>query len=247
MKPKLFVASASDSLDVSYAIQEELERDAEVTVWRQHFAAPTRTVLEELLTALERSEFGAFVFSPDDVAVIRGRERSTVRDNVLFELGLFVGRLGRERNFIFTPKVELPPYLPTDLIGVTTLEYDPLRSDGNLRSALGPACNRIRTVLRRPGGVPVTGVLRSAHSQQDIISMIDSWFASRSREENSRTIVFAEVDRTLTLPTGSAKAHLPDVATKRGYIIIRHGETTVQLTAPPPRRGIDSARSSYGW
>ncbi|HEU4557614.1 MAG TPA: nucleotide-binding protein, partial [Longimicrobium sp.] len=150
MKPKVFVASASESLEVAYAVQEELGDDAEVTVWSQYFGVPMRTVLETLLDVLQHTEFAVFVFSPHDAAVIRGEERPTVRDNVLFELGLFVGRLGRERNFILVPKVEPSIRLPTDLLGVVTLDYDPERSDRNLRAALGPSCNRIRTILRAP-------------------------------------------------------------------------------------------------
>lgn len=248
MKPKLFIASASESLEVAYAVQEELYHTAEVTVWSQHFGAPTRTVLEQLLDAIQSAQFGAFVFSPHDVAVIRGEEHPSVRDNVLFELGLFVGRLGRERNFILVPKVEPPVRLPTDLLGVVTLDYDPERSDGNVRAALGPACNRIRTVMRAAErSSPHGDAATSLPSQPDILSMLDSWFASRSREENSRVIVFAEVDRVLTLPPGSARSHLADVAERRGYIIVRHGETTLLLAPPPAQRSIGSTRAPYGF
>src|SRR6202040_953388 len=36
-------------------------------------------------------DLGVFVFDADDVAVIRDNKTPTVRDNVLFELGLFIG------------------------------------------------------------------------------------------------------------------------------------------------------------
>src|ERR1700731_3562244 len=36
-------------------------------------------------------DFGVFVFDADDVAVLRDNKTPTVRDNVLFELGLFIG------------------------------------------------------------------------------------------------------------------------------------------------------------
>ena len=74
------------------------------------------------------------MFSPDDIVKIRGGTFAAVRDNVIFEFGLYVGRLGREHSVIVTPKGE-EPRLPSDLLGVTVLKYDGARQDGNLDAA----------------------------------------------------------------------------------------------------------------
>ena len=48
MKKRLFVGSANESLDVAYAVQEELDRALEVTVWTQGIFQPSRTTMETL-------------------------------------------------------------------------------------------------------------------------------------------------------------------------------------------------------
>jgi hypothetical protein len=66
-----------------------------------------KTPIQSLADELANSDFGVFVFSPDDRTRLRDKTHSTVRDNVIFELGLFVGRLGIERSFIVVPNVSL--------------------------------------------------------------------------------------------------------------------------------------------
>jgi predicted nucleotide-binding protein len=83
------------------------------------------------------------------MTIIRGKTLSSVRDNVLFELGLFVGRLGAERSFFIVPEDADDFRLPSDLYGVTYPTFDSKRPDGNWEAALGPACNLIRSTIAR--------------------------------------------------------------------------------------------------
>jgi hypothetical protein len=149
MKPTLFVGSSSESLDVAYAAQRNLEDVAEVVVWTQGIFELTNFYLESLLEALEDTEYGLFIFGADDLIRIRGTEVPTARDNVVFELGLFIGRLGRDRTFILMPKSSAGFHLPTDLLGVSTATFQPPSRPERLQAALGPACHDIRLTIRK--------------------------------------------------------------------------------------------------
>lgn len=147
MKPRIFVGSSSEGREIANALHANLQDVAEVTVWDQDIFRPSEYFLEALLRALESVDFGVFVFSQDDEVVMRGTRSSTVRDNVVFELGLFVGRLGRKRSIFVKPRgVEMR--IPSDLQGVTAAEFEPDRQDKNWRAALGPAARSIREVIK---------------------------------------------------------------------------------------------------
>ena len=141
-KPRIFIASAVESLDVADAVNLNLDHDAEVTVWKHGFEISSDNISSLLDRALA-SDFAVFIFSPDDVSSIRQQEKLVVRDNVLFELGLFVGSIGKERCFIVKPRgADLR--IPTDLLGLTPADYEASRSDNNLAAAVNAPCTLIR-------------------------------------------------------------------------------------------------------
>lgn len=147
MKQRLFIASSVEGLDVAYALQEALEYDFEVTVWPQGVFGLSKTTLDDLVESSDRFDAAVFVFSPDDTVVIRDNTKKSVRDNVLFELGLFVGALGRDKCFIVKPRSFSSLQFPTDLLGMNPGDYDDARQDQNLVAAVGPTANKIRRAL----------------------------------------------------------------------------------------------------
>lgn len=148
-KPSVFIGSSSEGLKVARNIRDQLYDDALVTVWDEDESfRPGQSTLESLLTASEKYDFAVMVFTADDNVLSRKVNSLAPRDNVLFELGLFMGRLGRDRTFIvYNIKDNLK--IPSDFKGINCPIFES-RSD-NLTLDLGKACNKIRREIERLG------------------------------------------------------------------------------------------------
>nr|MBC8361625.1 nucleotide-binding protein [Candidatus Desulfatibia profunda] len=152
MKPKVFIGSSTEGLEVARGIELQLEHDAEVTVWKDGVFGLGRGTLESLVLALDEFDFAILVLTADDMIISRDEKIQSPRDNILLELGMFIGRLGRERTFIvFNRDKDLK--LPSDLAGVTMADYGD-RQDGNLVASLGPPSTKIRYAIRSHGTFP---------------------------------------------------------------------------------------------
>lgn len=148
-KLRLFIGSSVEALEYASAIQENLEHDADCTVWPQGVFGLNRTTFPDLLEKMGSFDCAVFVFAPDDKLILRGEQKLAVRDNVLFELGLFCGRFGNGRVFVAAPYDIKNIRLPTDLLGVYFAGFQAKRSDGNITAALGTACSQIRRELKK--------------------------------------------------------------------------------------------------
>ena len=143
-KPRIFIGSSKEGLDVANAIHDNLDEFAEVTIWTQGVFKLSSVIITTLVNSLNKYDFAIFIFSPDDITNLRGIDYSTVRDNVIFETGLFIAKLGINRVFFLKPRDQTDIHLPSDLLGMIAGEYNSKRSDHNLVAATGPFCNQVR-------------------------------------------------------------------------------------------------------
>jgi len=148
--PSLFIGSSTEGLPIARALQAELDEECEPLVWKQDFFAPSGTTIGTLAEKVQNFDFAAFIFTPDDSLIIRGSANAAARDSVVFELGLFMGALGRDRVFIIHPR-DRELRLPGDLADFTCLTYRSNRKDRNLRAAIGPAATAIRNRIMSLG------------------------------------------------------------------------------------------------
>lgn len=149
MKPNLFIGSSSEKLLYAYALQNQLKFNANVKIWNQGVFELNTSYIDGLLAELKDSDFGVFLFLPDDIVRLREEILESVRDNVLFEFGLFMGRLGKERAFFVMPEASESLRLPSDLLGISTVTFDANKS--NEEMALGPAVFKILKAIEKFG------------------------------------------------------------------------------------------------
>ncbi len=100
-KPSLFVGSSNEGLDVAREVEFHLQDVTEVTIWNEGLGIFKlgNSYLESLINSLDNFDFAILILTPDDLVTSRDISSQGPRDNVMFELGLFMGRLGRSRYF----------------------------------------------------------------------------------------------------------------------------------------------------
>jgi hypothetical protein len=154
-RPSLFIGSSTEGLPIAKAIQANLDHVCEVTLWSQGVFGLGGGTLETLVDKAEEFDFAVLVLTPEDMTQSRGRRQQSPRDNVLLELGLFIGVLGRKRTMVvFDRSADIK--LPSDLAGVTLADYQ-THSNGNLQASLGAACTKIEATINDPSlrGAPI--------------------------------------------------------------------------------------------
>jgi CRP/FNR family transcriptional regulator, cyclic AMP receptor protein len=149
-QPTLFIGGAVESVTIANEIQLGLKYDPiTVRVWHQGVFGPSGVPVDGLLKMAEESDFAAFVFGPEDKTSSRGEEFDAPRDNVVFELGMFIGVLGRERTFIINNH-DIDIKIPSDLLGITLITYK-LHDPNKLAAIIGTVCTELRTTIQQKG------------------------------------------------------------------------------------------------
>src|SRR3954470_9489623 len=135
MKPRIFLGSSGQQEKLVQALTRGLQDIADVDAWTTVFN-PGVSTLERLVELTREVDFAAFVFAQDDWTT-KGASRDAAsgeaspRDNVVFEAGLFGGALGIRRTFILHAN---GAKLPSDLLGLTSVRYDPATTAAELRA-----------------------------------------------------------------------------------------------------------------
>jgi hypothetical protein len=145
-KPTVFIASSSEASLHAEAVNLQLAEEMQSELWTNAFDLSSITITQ-IIKKTKESDYAVFIFHPDDQVFIRSVEYNSVRDNVVLELGLFIGSLGLDKCFILIPKSTDRSFrLPSDLLGVTVSHYDV--QDENILRAITPSCTKIKFAIK---------------------------------------------------------------------------------------------------
>jgi predicted nucleotide-binding protein len=149
-KPAVFIASSSEGLRFAECIYSALRRmDVVPYIWSRGVFEAGKTTIEDLVKSTGESDFAIIVTSKDDITTSRGSRRTSPRDNVIFELGLFMGALSRERTLVLVPKgVDFK--VPSDLLGMTHIPYA-FSKHGRVKNILKDPLRTIRKQIAKYG------------------------------------------------------------------------------------------------
>jgi tetratricopeptide (TPR) repeat protein len=128
-------------------LKSRLDSLADVVLWTKAFNLGD-VVIRSLCAELSGCDFAVLIATGDDLTLSRGMSSRAPRDNVLFEAGLFIGRLGLKRAYIVCDR-SARVKIPTDLAGVTFAMFD--SRPKRLRASLGRVGDQIGTALIQHG------------------------------------------------------------------------------------------------
>lgn len=121
-KPKVFVVSAAENVDVMRRLLREPHSRVRYVPWsRLGVFEPGTYSVPTLLTNMARADGAAILAVGIDDVRTRGTEQLAPRDNVLLELGMALGIFGLERTAVISDD---SVHLPSDLLGLSTIRYE---------------------------------------------------------------------------------------------------------------------------
>ena len=120
MKPRIFIGSSTEGLPIAERVKNYFIKNYDCYLWNDDIFKNNESFLDTLIKSSSLFDFAFMIFSADDAVVIRDEHFETARDNILFEYGLFLGRVGVDRAFIIAQE---NVKIPTDMLGITHTKY----------------------------------------------------------------------------------------------------------------------------
>ena len=145
LKPKIFIGSSGDGLAIAEQVRTNLSSIGDCFVWKDSGVwEPNRSTFDNLLRMTGYFDFGVFVATMDDVTLTKDVLVLEPRDNVILEMALFLGALGRNKSLLL---VEEGVKLPSDFNGIFMEQFKKADS-GSIAKACMQYATRIEEHYR---------------------------------------------------------------------------------------------------
>lgn len=134
LKPKIFIGSSTAGINVAEIVKANLSTIGDCFIWNEpNIWEPNRSTFENLIRMVSYFDFGVFVATADDLTLTNDKIVIEPRDNVILEMALFCGAMGRDKSFLL---VEEGIKTPSDFNGIYMPRFNKL--DNN---SIKNACN----------------------------------------------------------------------------------------------------------
>lgn len=143
MRPRVFIGSSREGLKLAAAVKQRLSNEADIDLWNNHKIFPVgELTLPKLESCASNYDFALIILTPDDIVRSRQNTKSAPRDNLIFEAGLFMGRIGRQRTLIIQSD-RRGLKLPSDFSGLTVAFYRDGLVTRDLHESVRLACEQV--------------------------------------------------------------------------------------------------------
>lgn len=156
LRPTVFLSSSEEGAGLARAVRSLLERDCRVLFWIDSLVELDAEKRESLVEAVEQADL-AILFLVGDELELRKSNSRTFRDQVILELGVFMGLLGWDRTLLLCRDdrdVDLP------FPGINVARYAAARGERGLHAAVESAYRSIRKAFEdlevRSGRAPLS-------------------------------------------------------------------------------------------
>lgn len=136
MKPKIFISSSAKGMEFVNALTEKLSKAADPIVWSANELSLSGNIIEKLNEYIEESNYGVFFIAPDELSENNDGHINIVKENILFELGLWLGKKGKDSMVIVAPDNIKNNIFPSDIKILKNKYYSVNKNDLNKKGAV---------------------------------------------------------------------------------------------------------------
>lgn len=170
-KKKIFIGSSNEADKYLQQAYEVLGDEFEVITWKHPSVfTNNQSTLDSLIKQSYLVDFALFLVTRDDVTKSRGEELPSPRDNVIFEFGMYLQSLGKDRCFML---VEKGTKVLSDMKGISFPQFDPQQPSNDFKSTLLSLKQNLSEAKRHIPSLVTTGL---AYGYFDIfVKPLASW------------------------------------------------------------------------
>ncbi len=188
-KPKIFLGSSFEALPIVKKAASRLRDHFEVCEWDNDVFENGKVTINVLIERAAEFDYALMLFMPDDILLSKGRKYGVTRDNVIFETGIFMRVLGKQRVAIVIGDLtseqnkKIPTRFLSDMDGVTYLhrfqipqsKFDVNNLGNKIDTEINTFCDKLIDKIKKDKNSQGIRALKDSYfqTQEDLRRMVE--------------------------------------------------------------------------